>query len=285
MEILKVGQNLKYDLQVLRNYDIELRGPMFDTMIAHYLLHPEMRHGMDYLAEAYLHYQTIHIEELIGHGKQQRSMAEVEPTVVCDYACEDADVTLRLYHLFAPQLREEGCDRLFHEIEMPLMPVLATMERNGVRVDTEGLAETSRLYTSEMQRLEEEIYELAGMRFNIASPKQVGEILFDRLHISAKAKKTRTGQYVTSEEVLESLRQSHPIVGKILEHRGLKKLLGTYIDALPQLIHPETGQNKPDVRAAIARDDADVFALLYQGTYHFFALREDLDHLEGRFIV
>jgi DNA polymerase-1 len=226
---------------VLRNYDIELRGPMFDTMIAHYLLHPEMRHGMDYLAEAYLHYQTIHIEELIGHGKQQRSMAEVEPTVVCDYACEDADVTLRLYHLFAPQLREEGCDRLFHEIEMPLMPVLATMERNGVRVDTEGLAETSRLYTSEMQRLEEEIYELAGMRFNIASPKQVGEILFDRLHISAKAKKTRTGQYVTSEEVLESLRQSHPIVGKILEHRGLKKLLGTYIDALPQLIHPETG--------------------------------------------
>ena len=241
MEILKVGQNLKYDLQVLRNYGIELRGPMFDTMIAHYLLHPEMRHGMDYLAEAYLHYQTIHIEELIGHGKQQRSMAEVEPTVVCDYACEDADVTLRLYHLFAPQLREEGCDRLFHEIEMPLMPVLATMERNGVRVDTEGLAETSRLYTSEMQRLEEEIYELAGMRFNIASPKQVGEILFDRLHISAKAKKTRTGQYVTSEEVLESLRQSHPIVGKILEHRGLKKLLGTYIDALPQLIHPETG--------------------------------------------
>ena len=251
-QILKVGQNLKYDLMVLAGYGIELRGPMFDTMIAHYLLHPEMRHGMDYLAEAYLHYQTIHIEELIGHGKQQRSMADVEATVVCDYACEDADVTLRLYHFFAPKLKEEGCDRLFREIEMPLMPVLAQMERNGVRVDTAGLAETSRLYSAEMQRLEEEVYALAGMRFNIASPKQVGEILFDRLHISSKAKKTKTGQYVTSEEVLESLRQSHPIVGKILEHRGLKKLLGTYIDALPQLINPETGHIHTSFNQTIA---------------------------------
>ena len=238
---LKVGQNLKYDLQVLANYGIQLRGPMFDTMIAHYLLHPEMRHGMDYLAEAYLHYQTIHIEELIGKGKSQLSMADLAPAAICDYACEDADVTLRLYHLFAPQLVEEGCDQLFREIEMPLMPVLAHMERNGVRIDTEGLRETSQLYTQQMNQLEAEIYELAGMRFNVASPRQVGEILFDRLHIMDKPKKTKTGQYVTSEEVLEGLRQRHPIVEKILEYRGLKKLLGTYIDALPQLINPKTG--------------------------------------------
>ncbi|MCR4921723.1 MAG: DNA polymerase I [Bacteroidaceae bacterium] len=252
METLKVGQNLKYDLQVLANYGIELRGPMFDTMIAHYLLHPEMRHGMDYLAEAYLHYQTIHIEELIGRGKQQRSMADLPPADICDYASEDADITLRLYHLFAPQLREEGCEALFRDIEMPLMPVLAQMERNGVRVDTDALGETSRLFTSEMQRLEEEIYQLAGMHFNIASPKQVGEILFDRLHISSKAKKTKTGQYVTSEEVLESLRPNHPIVDKILEHRGLKKLLGTYIDALPQLINPQTGHIHTSFNQTIA---------------------------------
>ena len=238
---LKVGQNLKYDLQVLANYGIQLRGPMFDTMIAHYLLHPEMRHGMDYLAEAYLHYQTIHIEELIGKGKSQLSMADLAPAAICDYACEDADVTLRLYHLFAPQLVEEGCDQLFREIEMPLMPVLAHMERNGVRIDTEGLRETSQLYMQQMNQLEAEIYELAGMRFNVASPRQVGEILFDRLHIMDKPKKTKTGQYVTSEEVLEGLRQRHPIVEKILEYRGLKKLLGTYIDALPQLINPKTG--------------------------------------------
>ncbi len=238
---LKVGQNLKYDLQVLLNYGIRLRGPMFDTMIAHYLLHPEMRHGMDYLAEAYLHYQTIHIEELIGRGKGQLTMDQLPPADVCDYACEDADVTLRLYHLFEPLLHEEGCHELFRDVEMPLMPVLARMERNGVRIDTAGLAETSQLFTQQMNQLEAEIHELAGMKFNVASPRQVGEILFDRLQISSKAKKTKTGQYVTSEEVLESLRQRHPIVEKILEHRGLKKLLGTYIDALPQLINPQTG--------------------------------------------
>jgi DNA polymerase-1 len=238
---LKVGQNLKYDLQVLQNYGITLQGPMFDTMIAHYLLHPEMRHGMDYLAEAYLHYQTIHIEELIGKGKAQRSMADLEPAHICDYACEDADVTLQLYHHFAPELEKEQCGELFRDIEMPLMPVLAYMERNGVCIDTESLRETSQLFTHEMERLENEIHELAGMNFNIASPKQVGEILFDRLHIVEKAKKTKTGQYVTSEEILESLKGRHPIVEKILEHRGLKKLLGTYIDALPQLINPQTG--------------------------------------------
>ena len=251
-ETLKVGQNLKYDLQVLKSYGITLQGPMFDTMIAHYLLHPEMRHGMDYLAEAYLHYQTIHIEDLIGKGKAQRSMAELDPAQICDYASEDADVTLRLYHFFAPELEKEPCGELFRNIEMPLMPVLAYMERNGVSIDTESLRETSLQFTNEMQRLEGEIHELAGMNFNIASPKQVGEILFDRLHILEKPKKTKTGQYVTSEEVLESLKSRHPIVEKILEHRGLKKLLGTYVDALPQLINPRTGHIHTSFNQTIA---------------------------------
>lgn len=240
-DTLKVGQNLKYDLQVLQNHGIELCGPMFDTMIAHYLLHPEMRHGMDYLAEAYLHYQTIHIDELIGTGKNQKSMAELKPEDVYVYACEDTDITLRLKNLFAPELEKEGLMELFQQIEMPLMPVLAYMERNGVCIDTEGLRETSILYSQEMQRIEEEIYQLAGVHFNIASPKQVGEVLFDQMKITNKPKKTKTGQYATTEEILVSLKSKSPIVGKILEYRGLKKLLSTYIDALPQLINPDTG--------------------------------------------
>ena len=240
-DIIKVGQNLKYDLQVLLNHGIELRGPMFDTMIAHYLLHPEMRHGMDYLAEAYLHYQTIHIDELIGTGKNQKSMAELSPEEVYVYACEDTDITLRLKNLFAPELEKEGLMKLFQEIEMPLMPVLAYMERNGVCIDTEGLRETSVLYSEEMQRIEEEIYQLAGVHFNISSPKQVGEVLFDQMKITNKPKKTKTGQYATTEEILVSLKSKSPIVGKILEYRGLKKLLSTYIDALPELINPDTG--------------------------------------------
>ena len=240
-DIIKVGQNLKYDLQVLLNHGIELRGPMFDTMIAHYLLHPEMRHGMDYLAEAYLHYQTIHIDELIGTGKNQKSMAELSPEEVYVYACEDTDITLRLKNLFAPELEKEGLMKLFQEIEMPLMPVLAYMERNGVCIDTEGLRETSVLYSEEMQRIEEEIYQLAGVHFNISSPKQVGEVLFDQMKITNKPKKTKTGQYATTEEILVSLKSKSPIVGKILEYRGLKKLLSTYIDSLPELINPDTG--------------------------------------------
>ena len=240
-DTLKMGQNLKYDLQVLQNHGIELRGPMFDTMIAHYLLHPEMRHGMDYLAEAYLHYQTIHIDELIGTGKNQKSMAELSPEEVYVYACEDTDITLRLKNLFAPELEKEGLMKLFQEIEMPLMPVLAYMERNGVCIDTEGLRETSVLYSEEMQRIEEEIYQLAGVHFNISSPKQVGEVLFDQMKITNKPKKTKTGQYATTEEILVSLKSKSPIVGKILEYRGLKKLLSTYIDALPELINPDTG--------------------------------------------
>ena len=240
-DILKVGQNIKYDLQVLRNYGIRLAGPMADTMIAHYLLHPEMRHGMDYLAEAYLRYHTIPITELIGSGKQQKSMADLPPEEIRVYACEDADITLRLHHLFLPQLKEQNLLSLFEDLEMPLVAVLAEMERNGVCLDTAALHETSGKFTRLMEDLEKEIHALAGMEFNIASPKQVGEVLFDRLQITSKPKKTKTGQYVTSEDVLESLRSKHPIVEKILEHRGVKKLLGTYVDALPLLINPRTG--------------------------------------------
>ena len=242
-ETLKVGQNIKYDMLVLGNYGITVSGPMFDTMIAHYVLQPELRHGMDYLAEIYLKYDTIKFEELIGpKGKGQKNMRDLSPTQVYKYACEDADVTLKLKNILEKELVENGVEQLFYTIEMPLVPVLAYMERNGVRIDTEALKETSRHFTARMHQIEEEVHQLAGMEFNIASPKQVGEVLFDRLKIVEKAKKTKTGQYVTSEEVLESLKGKHEIVGKILEHRGLKKLLGTYIDALPQLINPHTGK-------------------------------------------
>lgn len=240
---LKIGQNIKYDLIMLANYGVTLKGKMFDTMIAHYVLQPELRHGMDYLAEIYLKHETIKIEELIGaKGKKQGNMRDLAPEAVYKYACEDADVTLKLKQVLENELETNGVKKLFEEIEMPLVPVLAYMERNGVRIDTDALKETSRHFTARMNQIEEEVHQLAGMEFNIASPKQVGEVLFDRLKIVEKAKKTKTGQYVTSEEVLESLRGKHEIVGKILEHRGLKKLLGTYIDALPQLINPATGR-------------------------------------------
>ena len=240
---LKVGQNIKYDMIVLQNYGVEVKGPLFDTMIAHYVLQPELRHGMDYLAEIYLHYQTIHIDELIGpKGKNQKNMRDLAPKDVYRYACEDADVTLKLKNVLEKELKENGAERLFYDIEMPLVPVLVNIERNGVLLDTEALKQSSAHFTEQMERIEKEIYDLAGETFNIASPKQVGEVLFDKLKIVEKAKKTKTGQYVTSEEVLESFRHKHPVVEKILEHRGLKKLLGTYIDALPQLINPRTGR-------------------------------------------
>ena len=240
--IMKIGQNLKYDLKVLRNYDIELKGQMWDTMIAHYLIQPELLHNMDYMAEVYLHYKTIHIDELIGpKGKGQKSMRDLSPTLVYEYACEDADITLQLKNKLEPELKKYECENLFHEIEMPLMPVLAEMEMNGVCLDTESLKETSQQFTQRMQEIEQRIYELAGQQFNIASPKQVGEILFDKLKIIEKPKKTKTGQYVTSEEVLQQLKNKHEIVADILEHRGLKKLISTYIDALPKLINPRTG--------------------------------------------
>lgn len=240
---LKVGQNIKYDMIVLQNYGATVKGPLFDTMIAHYVLQPELRHGMDYLAEIYLHYQTIHIDELIDpKGKNQKNMRDLDPKDVYLYACEDADVTLKLKNVLEKELKENDAERLFYDIEMPLVPVLVNIERNGVLLDTEALKQSSAHFTAQMEQIEKEIYELAGETFNIASPKQVGEVLFDKLKIVEKAKKTKTGQYVTSEEVLESLRHKHPVVEKILEHRGLKKLLGTYIDALPQLINPRTGR-------------------------------------------
>ena len=239
----KVGQNIKYDLLMLAQYGVWLAGPLFDTMVAHYVLSPELHHGMDYLAEVLLHYRTIPIEELIGpKGKNQKNMRDLAPEEVYKYACEDADVTLRLKNVLEKQLHEQGAYDLFHDIEMPLVPVLAQMEFNGVRIDTDALRETSALYTQRLQEIEQDIYSLAGQPFNISSPKQVGEMLFDTLKISAKAKKTKGGQYSTSEEVLESLRDKHPVVGRILDYRGLKKLLSTYIDALPALINPRTGR-------------------------------------------
>ena len=239
---LKVGQNIKYDLEVLRNYGIALQGPLFDTMVAHYLLQPELRHNMDFMAEVYLHYETVHIDALIGpKGKAQKNMRELPPSEVYNYACEDADITLQLKNVLQPKLVEAGVERLFNEVEMPLIPVLAEMECNGVRIDTAALKETSQVFTERMLQLEQEIYQAAGKTFNVASPKQVGDILFGEMKIIDKPKKTKTGQYVTSEEVLQTLRSKHPIVAHILDYRALKKLLGTYVDALPKLINPRTG--------------------------------------------
>ncbi len=239
---LKVGQNIKYDLEVLRNYGIALQGPLFDTMVAHYLLQPELRHNMDFMAEVYLNYETVHIDALIGpKGKAQKNMRELPPSEVYNYACEDADITLQLKNVLQPKLVEAGVERLFNEVEMPLIPVLAEMECNGVRIDTAALKETSQVFTERMLQLEQEIYQAAGKTFNVASPKQVGDILFGEMKIIDKPKKTKTGQYVTSEEVLQTLRSKHPIVAHILDYRALKKLLGTYVDALPKLINPRTG--------------------------------------------
>ena len=241
-KILKIGQNIKYDLEVLRNYGVDLKGALWDTMIAHYLIQPELRHNMDYMAETLLNYKTIHIDELIGpKGKNQKSMRDLPPTLVYEYACEDADVTLKLKNVLEPKLKESGVEHLFYDIEMPLVPVLAEMEMNGVCIDTDSLNETSKIFTNRMQELEQRIYELAGEQFNIASPKQVGDILFGKMKIIDKPKKTKTGQFVTSEEVLMQLKHKNEIVEDILNHRGLKKLLGTYIDALPKLINPRTG--------------------------------------------
>ena len=241
--ICKVGQNIKYDLTVLANYGIELRGKMFDTMIAHYVLQPELYHGMDYLAEIYLNYETIKITELIGaKGKNQKNMRDLSPADICDYACEDADITLRLKNILEKEIKEAGIEELFYNIEMPLIPVLAYMERNGARIDTNALRETSVLLGKRLDEIEEEIFTQAGEAFNIASPKQVGDILFGKLKIVDKPKKTKTGQFVTSEEVLAQLQNRHPIVKNILQYRGLKKLLSTYIDSLPALVNSRTGK-------------------------------------------
>ena len=242
-EILKVGQNIKYDIEVLRHYGVEVAGPMFDTMIAHYLLQPELRHNMDYMAEVYLGYRTVHIEELIGpRGRNQKNMRDLAPTDIYEYACEDADITLRLKNVLEPKLDEAGVALLFRDIEMPLVDVLADMELNGVCLDTEALHETSEVFNKRMTTIEQHIYELAGEQFNISSPRQVGDILFGKMKIVDKPKKTKTGQFVTSEEVLQQLRSKSPIIDEILNYRGLKKLLSTYVDALPKLINPRTGR-------------------------------------------
>lgn len=239
----KIGQNIKFDILVLRKYGIRVTGPLFDTMIAHYLLNPELRHGMDYLAETYLKYKTVPIEDLIGpKGKKQLCMRDIPVDRVAEYAAEDADITLKLKNYFELELKKEGIESLFYDIEMPLIYVLAEMELTGVTLDTVALKQSSETLTAELKRLEKEIYEAAGMQFNINSSKQVGEVLFDHLKIEEKAKKTKTGSYSTSEDILEKMRAKHPVVGKLLEYRGLKKLLSTYIDALPELINPQTGK-------------------------------------------
>ncbi len=242
-QIEKIGQNIKFDLLMLAQYGVELNGKLFDTMIAHYLIQPELRHGMDYLAEIYLKYRTIHFEDIVGaKGKNQMNIRTVELDKLCDYAAEDADITFRLKKILEKELEANSLSSLFYDIEMPLMKVLSIIERNGVRLDIPALAESSTILTAEMGVLEKEIYEMAGCEFNVSSPMQVGEVLFDRLQLDSKAKKTKTGQYSTSEDILEKLQSKHPIIGKILDYRGLKKLLSTYIDSLPQLVNPKTGK-------------------------------------------
>lgn len=242
-EILKIGQNIKYDMLVLRNYGINVNGALWDTMIAHYILQPELPHNMDSLAEKYLDYSTIKIEELIGpKGKNQKNMRELQPNEIYEYACEDADVTLRLKNAIAPELEKSGVEALFNDVEMPLVRTLVEMESNGVSLDTAALKETSELFTQRMNKYEEEVFALAGEKFNLSSPKQVGEILFYKLQLDSKAKKTKKGQYVTSEEVLSKLRANNPIVDYILKYRAMKKLISTYLDALPLLINTHTGK-------------------------------------------
>ncbi len=242
-QIEKIGQNMKFDMLMLFMYGIDLKGKLFDTMIAHYLLQPELRHGMDYLAEIYLNYRTIHFEELVGEkGKNQIDIRFVDIDLLCNYAAEDADVTFKLKQILEKELEQGNLSKLFEEVEMPLMKVLAKMEFEGVRIDSEALKLSSEILTADMLVLEKEIQEIADSRFNVASPAQVGEVLFDKLKLDDKAKKTKTGQYSTTEEVLEKIRSKHPVVGKILDYRGLRKLLSTYIDALPQMINPKTGK-------------------------------------------
>ena len=251
-EILKVGQNIKYDYEVLRNYGIDIQGQMYDTMLAHYVYQPELRHNMDYMAETLLHYETVHIEELIGpKGKKQKNMRDLDPKEVYEYAAEDADITLQLKHALEPKLKAVNAEKLFWEIEMPLVKVLADMEINGVRLDTEQLKQTQKEFTDRMNTYEQHAFQEAGESFNISSPRQVGDILFGKMQLVEKPKKTRTGQYVTSEEVLQQLRGKAPIVDDILNYRGMKKLLGTYVEALPKLINKKDGHIHTSFNQAI----------------------------------
>lgn len=241
--ILKIGQNLKYDLQILANYELEVKGELFDTMIAHYLIQPEARHNMDYLAEYYLQYKMVPIEELIGKkGKSQLNMGDLKASEIFEYACEDADITLQLKHIFAPEIEKEYLKDLFYNIEMPLMPVLRKMEAAGIAIDVAGLQTFSVQLEEEANQLEKEIKRMADAEFNMDSPKQLGEVLFDHMKISDKPKKTKTGQYQTSEDALESYKNDHPIIELILEYRQIRKLKSTYVDPLPLLCSPIDGR-------------------------------------------
>jgi DNA polymerase-1 len=252
-KIRKIGQNIKYDIQVLGNYGIDVNGELFDTMIAHYLLEPDMRHNMDYLAETYLNYRPISIETLIGErGKSQRTMRSVEVEKITEYAVEDADITYQLKSIFSDLLKEQELDKLAQTIEMPLIPVLADMERAGVELNEAALKDYAVILREDIIKLEQEIYDLAGVEFNISSPKQLGDILFLRLKLDDKARKTKTKQFVTNEEVLQRLTDRHPIIEKVLEYRGLKKLLSTYVEALPALVNQRTKRIHTSYNQAVA---------------------------------
>ena len=239
-EILKIAHNFKFDYKILAQYGVEIRGELFDTMIAHYLLNPDGRHGMDYLSEIYLKYQPISIESLIGKkGKNQKTLREVSLETQTDYAAEDADVTFQLYEVFSPQLKKENLEELFHKVEMPLMKILAKMELAGISLDTDWLSKESVDLENDLRELEQKIFELSGEEFNMNSPKQLGEILFEKLKLDPKAKKTKTGQYSTSEEVLQKLAYKHEIIQHILKYRTYQKLKSTYVDALPSEIEPK----------------------------------------------
>lgn len=248
-KIEKIGQNIKYDILVLKKYGIEVKGKLFDTMVAHYLLQPDLRHNMDYMAEVFLQYKTIHFDELFGRQPQKRSkktdnidIRTVNINLLKDYACEDADITLQLKKIFEKDIKTHSLDNIFYEIEMPLLSVLAKIECNGVLVDDFALASSAQILKNQIGAIEREIISIAGYTLNISSPKQIGELLFDKLNISEKPKKTKTGQYQTDEETLQKLKEKHPIVRLILEYRGIKKLLSTYIEALPLLINATTGK-------------------------------------------
>jgi DNA polymerase-1 len=250
---LKIGQNLKFDIQVLGNYGIEVKGPLFDTMLAHYLLEPDMRHNMDLLSETYLSYTPVPIESLIGEkGRNQKTMRGVEVEKIVEYSVEDADVTYQLKKVFEPLLVKEGLDHLAADIEMPLIEVLADMERTGVKINEEDLKVIAGQLREDIIVLEKEIYDLAGMEFNISSPKQLGDILFIRLKLDDNARLTKTKQFTTNEEILQRLSHKHPIIGKVLEYRGLKKLLSTYVESLPQLISKTTGRIHTSYNQAVA---------------------------------
>jgi DNA polymerase-1 len=241
--ILKIGQNTKYDISVLKNYQVEVSGPFFDTMIAHYLIQPDFRHNLDDMARVYLNYQNITTEELIGKkGKGQISMRQVPLDLIKNYACEDADITFRLYPKLKKELEKWNLTKLFTEMELPLVQVLADMEYKGIRIDKKSLDDYALILNKDILEIENQIFEQAGVVFNISSPKQLGEVLFERLAISSDAKLTKTQQYATGEEVLAKLKDKHPIVSLILDYRGLKKLVSTYVEALPELIHQKSGR-------------------------------------------